>query len=114
MKIKVTDKGRKKALEIDLADLKLEKPKKWDGIWRIVMFDIPEEKRPARDVLRSKLKELEFAMIQKSVFVTPYPCRDEILYLKEIFGIFNYVNLIEAKVLDEHNEHIFKRKFNLP
>src|SRR3989344_7150077 len=44
---------------------------KWDGLWRLVVFDISEENRKLRDLLRRKLRSLGFAMFQKSVWVTP-------------------------------------------
>lgn len=46
--------------------------KKWDGKWRIVIFDIEEKQRKFRDRLRAKLRELGFGMIQESVWLTPF------------------------------------------
>lgn len=46
--------------------------KKWDRKWRIVIFDIKEKDRKNRDVLRIKLRELGFGMIQESVWISPY------------------------------------------
>jgi DNA-binding transcriptional regulator PaaX len=98
--IELTKKGKKRVLKYKLDEMKIKKPKKWDGLWRIVIFDIPEKKKIARDALRRKLKELDFVKIQKSVFVHPYPCRDEIDFIKEIFEVRPYVNLIIAKSID--------------
>lgn len=44
--------------------------KDWDKKWRIIIFDIPEQQRHVRRVLRSKLKEWGFKQWQKSVWVT--------------------------------------------
>ena len=38
--------------------------KKWDGKWRVVIFDIEEVKRRVRDKLRDKLRSLGFGMLQ--------------------------------------------------
>ena len=38
-------KGERRAQRYKLEKLKIERQKKWDGKWRVVMFDIPEEKR---------------------------------------------------------------------
>lgn len=43
---------------------------KWDGKYRVVIWDIPEKKRRLRDLLRRKLKEWKFVAIQKSVWVS--------------------------------------------
>src|SRR3990167_2211250 len=64
---------------------------KWDKKWRVVIFDIPEKSRMARDALRRKLKELEFRELQKSVFVHPYECKKEIDFIIEFFNLRHYV-----------------------
>jgi len=111
-KIVITEKGREKILKYDLDSLEIKKSKKWDGIWRIVTFDIPEDIRPARDALRAKLKELGFYQLHKSVFVFPYPCLSEIQFIEEIFKIGPYVNFIEAKTIE--GDDWLRSKFNLP
>ena len=45
---------------------------KWDGLFMMVIFDIAEKNRPARDQFRRKLEELGFGMLQKSVWISPY------------------------------------------
>ncbi|HCX28109.1 MAG TPA: hypothetical protein DHI91_03145, partial [Candidatus Portnoybacteria bacterium] len=57
----------------------------------MVLFDIPERQKPARDALRSKLKRLGFFEFQKSIFVHPFSCKDEIEFLIEFFQIKSYV-----------------------
>lgn len=47
------------------------RPKR-DGVWKIVIFDIPEKKREVRNHLRSKLKTLGFKKWQESIWVSPY------------------------------------------
>ncbi len=72
-------------LQIDA--LKIKKPKKWDGKWRIVIFDISQLKKVYRELFRSKLKELGFYQLQKSVWIVPFDCQDEIELLREFFGL---------------------------
>lgn len=71
----------------------------WDGKWRVVMFDIPQELNRERDRFRSRLKVLGFQMIQKSVFVLPYPCQEELGGYCEKLKIGSYVNVIIAESL---------------
>lgn len=111
-KIKITEKGREKLLRYNLDNLEIKKPKKWDKIWRIVTFDIPEDTRPARDALRAKLKELGFHQLHKSVFVFPYPCLNEIQFIEEIFKIGPYINFIEARTIE--GDAYLRSKFGLP
>jgi DNA-binding transcriptional regulator PaaX len=85
--ISLTEKGRKKAGWLQIDALKIRKPKKWDGKWRIVIFDISQLKKFFREAFRGKLKELGFYPLQKSVWVIPYDCWDEIELLKDFFGL---------------------------
>ncbi len=52
--------------------------KKRDGIWKIILFDIPETKRQVRNVLRSKLTSLGFKKWQNSIWISPYTLAPEI------------------------------------
>lgn len=65
------------------------KPKSgaWDKKWRLVIFDIPTYQKNAREALRHKIKEMGFYPLQKSVFITPYPCEDEIDFISSVFEI---------------------------
>lgn len=64
--------------ELGFKELKRQKNKvkwqvkneKWDGLWRVVVFDIPEENKRVRAVLRQTLKLLGFEQLQKSVWIS--------------------------------------------
>ncbi|MBI3335203.1 MAG: hypothetical protein HY001_01770 [Candidatus Portnoybacteria bacterium] len=72
-------------------------PKQWDRKWRIVIFDIPEENRFARQILRDRLKTWNFYPLQKSVWIFPYECEKEIRFLVSMLEIEEYV---EYGILD--------------
>ena len=59
-RIILSDNGKKKILEYKIDELKINKPKKWDQKWRIVIFDIPEEYKKIREAVRGHLKRLGF------------------------------------------------------
>lgn len=102
-KIVLTEKGKKKVIILNnVESLTIKKPAFWDKKWRVVVFDIPESKRTARNALREKLRNLGFYPWQKSVFVHPYSCLNEIEFLVELFQIRPYVRFFEAtKVMNE-------------
>lgn len=51
----------------------------------LLMYDIPHAKKKERDWFRRQLKNFDFIMIQKSVWVGPSPLPTEfIVYLKRI------------------------------
>ena len=70
-------------LSLDTSSTK--KARTWDGRWRIVLFDIPEEKQRARRALSFKLSDLGLFRLQDSVFVFPHSCEREIKLLQEFF-----------------------------
>lgn len=111
VEIVLTKDGRKKALEFQFDEMKIKKPDKWDGKWRMVIFDIPEKKKKAREALRDKLKNLGFKELQKSVFVFPFECEDEIDFVTEVFEIRNHVRFLRVDYFT--NEEQFKLKFGL-
>jgi len=111
-KIELTEKGKRVVKEIQLDNMKPDKPVVWDKKWRIVIFDIPDKyKRRARDALREKLKEMKFYPLQKSVWVYPYFCEKEIQFLCEFFEITPYVNIIVADNI--YDDIKLRKYFNL-
>lgn len=95
--VKLTNKGKKRVLRLSLDELVIQKPNRWDGKWRIVIFDIPNEVNSARGALRGKMKELGFKQLQRSVWVYPYDCEDEIIFLAEALEVEKYVEIITAE-----------------
>jgi len=89
--LEITNKGKRQLIEFDIDTIEIKK-QELDGKWRLVIFDIPEKFRLARDVLRDKLKEIGFVKVQKSVWATPYECQDEIDFIASVYEIQKYVN----------------------
>lgn len=100
--VELSEKGKRKIREFQFTELKIPIPKQWDGKWRIITFDIPNKRNAGREALRSKIKELDFYPLQKSVWVFPYPCEQEIEFIVEFFHLYPYVQIIEAtKIKDD-------------
>lgn len=108
--VTITKKGLSKTTLLNLDLLSVKKPSQWDGKWRIVFFDIPEKERRARNALREKLRDLGFYEMQKSVFVLPYECQDEVNFVVSIFNIKPYVQY--AEMTNPTNELELRRFFN--
>lgn len=98
--VEITNEGQKRVLEYNLDEMKLKVSKKWDGWWRIVMFDVPESKKVARDAMSRKIRELGLYPIQKSVFVSPYLCKNEIDFIGEFFDVREHIIYIMAKEIE--------------
>ncbi|MEK9186509.1 MAG: hypothetical protein AAB885_02905 [Patescibacteria group bacterium] len=108
----LNEEGKQKTLVYKLDDLKITVPKIWDKKWRLVCFDIPHRLKKAREALRFHLKRLGFYQFQKSLFIFPHECRDEIDFIIEIYNLRPFVRYIIANRID--NELHLKQRFHLP
>ena len=109
--IELSENGRKRVISYQIENLQIQKTENWDSLWRLVIFDIPDKKKLAREVFRRKLKQLGFYMLQESVFVTPYPCKEEINLLTINYQIRPYILYITAKSIQP--EAKLRQHFNL-
>lgn len=107
----LTREGKREAKILKLFgnSINFKKPKRWDGKWRFVLFDIPEKDRVFRDILREHLRALKFMKLQHSVFVSPYPYEKPILELVDFYSARPYVRVVTAEKID--NEAALKRHF---
>ncbi len=106
----LTERGKKRKLQYDIDNLVISKPKSWDKKWRLVMFDIPESYKKAREAFREKLKELRFLRFQKSVWIYPYPCHNEVDFISEIFSIAQHIIVLVVQI--DYDQPL-RRRFNL-
>lgn len=84
------------------------KPRRWDGRWRVVLFDIPERRRGIRNRLRLFMSEYGFVRLQDSAWIYPYDCEDLIALAKANFrvGIDVLYMIVEQLERDKHlREH---------
>ena len=98
--IKLKPTGKARAIKYALDEMVITKPKKWDKKWRVVTFDIPETKKTARNIFKEKLDNLGFVQLQKSIYVHPYPCEEEIRYICSVYELNQYVKFILADRVD--------------
>ena len=104
--ISLTEKGKKKAGWMQIDNLKIKKSEKWDGKWRLLLFDIKQMKKLYREALRGKLINMGFVMLQKSVWIVPYDCSKEIKVLKSFFGLSDKeVRLLAVDDIGEDKEY---------
>lgn len=105
--VKITKNGLVRALSYQLDSMQIIKPKQWDGKWRVVIFDVPEKFHHLRDIFRMRLRQLGLYCLQESVYISPYPCFDEIEFLRELYGIAFTVRYL---LVDKVEEDDFLRK----
>ncbi|MBI5742651.1 MAG: hypothetical protein HZA25_02340 [Candidatus Niyogibacteria bacterium] len=83
----LTPKGEAALRKLELNEYQICRPKRWDGKWRVLIFDIPEKRRMLRELVRRTLSAIGFIRIQDSVWLHPYDCEDLITLLKADFKI---------------------------
>lgn len=108
--MEITEKGEKRVLKYKIDEMKIARPKKWDGYWRVIIFDIPEKYKKGRDALSKKLKEMELYPLQKSVFVCPFECKNEIDFIGEFFDVRKFIYYFTTRDLDDN---YLKKYYNL-
>jgi len=107
----LTSLGRGYLSRWEFSNFKFNIPKKWDGKWRVIIFDIPDKKRRTRDQIRSLFKSAGFYLLQESVWVYPYDCEDIIALLKTDFGVGK--NLLYLIVEELENDRHLREEFGL-
>ncbi len=90
--VMITPKGMEKLYRTRLKTGKINK--RPDKKWQMVIFDIPENKRRARDLFRKELKYLGYKKLQRSVWVSPYNIFDETRELIKNHNLGRFVRLL--------------------
>ena len=105
------DQGKERVLKFNIEKIKIKRRKKWDKKWRMVMFDVPEKQKRLREAIRDRFQSMGLLEFQKSVFVSPFPCMDEVEFILEFFNARRYVRFVLAEEID--NELHLKQKFKI-
>jgi len=108
--VSLTEKGRLRALNLSFRKL-ANKKETWDKKWRMVAFDIPNERKKGRDAIRYRMKMAEFYEFQESVFLYPYDCEREIRDFVKLFKLEKYVRFGLLDFID--NQDQIKNVFRL-
>jgi len=109
--VKITNGGRRRILKYSLAELTIQKPKFWDGKWRLISYDIPKNLNSLRKAFREYLEFWKFYPLHESVFLHAYPCEREVDFLREYLGIGEFVRLFLVDRIE--NDASYKEFFGI-
>ncbi|HEY4518209.1 MAG TPA: hypothetical protein VJG48_01130 [Candidatus Paceibacterota bacterium] len=87
------------------------KPKRWDGKWRIIIFDIWEKRRRMRDLLREEIRTYGFVKVQNSVWAYPYDCEEFVALLKTDLNVGRGLLFLLVERIED--DHILRSRFGL-
>ncbi len=110
MRVYLTEKGEREVLKYQIKEKCLLQGH-WDKKWRIIIFDIEERRRFARDGIRSDMEELGLVRLQDSVWVYPFDCEEVVTLLKAHYKLGKQLVYITAG--DIENDTWLRKQFNL-
>jgi DNA-binding transcriptional regulator PaaX len=90
MRIELTPRGRAHVQRFMARRMLLQpiaRPAIWDHKWRIILFDIPAGERSKRNAFRSLIRRLGAVMLQKSVWIYPFDCSEQVGVLRSVFRL---------------------------
>lgn len=107
----LTLSGKRWMLKYTLEELSVPKPAKWDGRWRMVIYDVAGHKASLRTLFRNTIKRLGFLNVQESVWIFPYPCEKEMHFLRDYCGMGTDVIYVIAHKIE--NDRKYREHFEL-
>lgn len=108
--VRLTEKGQRELLRYQLKEKRLKKWR-WDRKWRLLIFDIEEKRRFARDRARDDMLSFGFVRLQDSVWVYPYECEKVVELLKARYRIGKEMLYIITEHID--GDDALKKKFGM-
>ncbi len=107
---RLTKEGKKKVYSLKLEnDTTLVNPN-WDGFWRIIILDLPEERKNEREALRYLLKKAGFICLKNSIWISNNPYEHMFINIKKDLGLKTEMMILVTEKLDTDTEQEF---FNL-
>jgi phenylacetic acid degradation operon negative regulatory protein len=91
----MTERGKRRLIDAARRIYKLQE-ESWDHKWRMLVYNIPEEKRQVRDALRQELVWSGFGMLANSCWVTPLNLEDQVKDMFERYEVASYVDFFQA------------------
>lgn len=108
--LRLTPKAKKRYERIVLDSLTITQPEIWDKKWRIIMYDIPQKQATSRQAFGRKLREIGCHQLQKSVWITPFPCLETIEAISAHYDIADNVSYFDTSSIN--NQSIVVDRFN--
>ncbi len=109
--VSLTKLGRKRLRKLQFETLQIPQNQKWDGKWWQVAADIPTKYKLGADLLRQKIKDMNFFPLQRTLWFYPFDPRDEVEFIANHYNIGRFVTVMEISRLDRDDERRMKAFF---
>lgn len=112
-RLHLTERGQAHIERILMREYQIPEPVRWDGKWRVLIFDIREQRRQVRFRLRALLQGAGFVRLQDSVWVYPYPCDEFVALVRaHLASGVGELRALVAEALE--SDRSLREHFNLP
>ena len=83
----------------------------WDGFWRIILLDLPENRKSERESLRYLLKKASFVCLKNSAWISLYPFEHLFMNIKKDLGLTTEMMIIVTQFIDEETKKVIFEAF---
>ena len=104
---RLSNEGKKRLNSNALFDDTAIVSNNWDGFWRIIILDLPEERKSEREALRYLLKKAGFVCIKNSVWVSIFPYEHLFTNIKKDLNLTSEMMIIVTDKVDKETEKEF-------
>ncbi|OGI89524.1 hypothetical protein A2911_01400 [Candidatus Nomurabacteria bacterium RIFCSPLOWO2_01_FULL_40_15] len=104
---RLTKAGKKKIHSLQLNNETTLVNTIWDGLWRIIILDLGEDRKNERESLRYLLKKANFVCIKNTVWISPYPFEHLFTNIKKDLNLTTELMIIVTDQLDPETNLAF-------
>ncbi len=108
---RLTKEGKKKMHSLKLENDTTLVNTTWDGFWRIILLDLPENRKSERESLRYLLKKAGFVCLKNSAWISPYPFEHLFINIKKDLGLTTEMMIVVTKFVDEETKKFLFETF---
>ena len=109
--LRLTKEGRKKIHSLSLENETTLVNTTWDGFWRIILLDLPEDRKSERESLRYLLKKAGFVCLKNSAWISPFPYEHLFMNIKKDLGLSTELMIIVTQFVDEETKKVLFETF---
>jgi DNA-binding transcriptional regulator PaaX len=109
---RLTNEGKQKLNQLYLENEESLVSTKWDGFWRIIILDLPENRKKERDALRYLLKKADFVCLKNSIWISMYPFEHLFSNIKKDLGLSTEMMIMVTDKIDEQTKIEFLSLFS--
>ncbi|MEK7660174.1 MAG: hypothetical protein AAB343_03160 [Patescibacteria group bacterium] len=111
MRIELSAYAKQQLGALELRRLSTVRPTKWDQKWRLLIYDVPEDRKRGRDAIRYELRNMGFVELQHSVWIFPFDVTDILLLIRELYDLKSELIVLTADRFD--GDHIYQKHFDI-